>query len=97
VTTPTRTSTGGSATADRIVRHARADRVLHWLSAACVLTLLGTAFLPIVGVEFAWVTIHWVAGLVLAAAVLLHLVRVIARGQPGDEPIAVRLDAEPIH
>ena len=62
MTTPTRASTGGSATGDRIVRHASADRLLHWITAACVLTLLGTAFLPIVGVEFGWVTIHWVTG-----------------------------------
>jgi len=45
----------------------------------CVLTLLGTAFLPILGVEFAWVTVHWVSGLVLMAAVLFHLVRVLVR------------------
>jgi cytochrome b subunit of formate dehydrogenase len=80
VTTPSRASTGGSASASRIVRHALPDRVFHWLSAACVLTLLGTAFLPILGVEFGWVTIHWVAGLVLAAAVLYHFVRVVVRG-----------------
>jgi formate dehydrogenase subunit gamma len=46
------------------------------VSAACVLTLLGTAFLPILGITFAWVTIHWVTGLVLAAAVVFHIVRV---------------------
>ena len=83
MTTPTRTSTGGSATADRIVRHARADRLLHWAIAVCVLTLLGTAFLPIVGVEFGWVTIHWVTGLALGVAVVLHVVRVLARGTWG--------------
>jgi cytochrome b subunit of formate dehydrogenase len=43
------------------------------------LTLLGTAFLPIVGVEFGWVTVHWVTGLVLMAAVLFHVVRVLVR------------------
>ena len=83
MTTPTRASTGGSATADRVVRHAPADRVLHWIMAACVLTLLATAFLPIVGVEFGWVTIHWVTGLVLGFAVLLHVVRVLMRGTWG--------------
>jgi formate dehydrogenase subunit gamma len=83
VTTPTRASTGGSATADRVVRHASADRVLHWIIAACVLTLLATAFLPIVGIKFEWVTIHWVTGLVLGAAVLLHVVRVLVRGTWG--------------
>ena len=51
--------------------------------AACVLTLLGTAFLPIVGVEFGWVTIHWVTGLVLGVAVILHFVRVLVRGTWG--------------
>jgi cytochrome b subunit of formate dehydrogenase len=82
VTTPTRTSTGGSGT-DRIVRHAPADRLLHWVSAACVLTLLGTAFLPIAGVKFEWVTIHWITGLALGVAVLLHFVRVLVRGTWG--------------
>lgn len=83
MTTSTRASTGGSATDDRIVRHARPDRLLHWAMAACVLTLLGTAFLPIVGVKFEWVTIHWITGLVLGVAVLLHIVRVLVRGTWG--------------
>jgi cytochrome b subunit of formate dehydrogenase len=82
VTTPARANPGGS-TAERIVRHARADRLLHWLCAACVLTLLGTAFLPIVGVEFGWVTVHWVTGLVLGVAVVLHILRVLVRGTWG--------------
>ena len=80
MTTPSRASTRGSATPDRIARHALPDRVLHWVCAACVLTLLVTAFLPIIGVELAWVTVHWVSGVVLAVAVLFHVVRVLARG-----------------
>jgi len=79
VTTP-EGITGGSVTADRIVRHALPDRLFHWISAFCVLILLGTAFLPILGVEFGWVTVHWVTGLTLGAAVLFHLFRVLARG-----------------
>ena len=59
----------------RIVRHALADRVFHWLAAASVLTLLATAFLPILGFKFDWVMAHWIAGLVLIAAVLFHVVR----------------------
>jgi cytochrome b subunit of formate dehydrogenase len=43
--------------------------------AASVLTLLGTAFLPILGFKFDWVMAHWIAGLVLIGAVLFHLVR----------------------
>ena len=84
MTTPSRASTGGSATADRIARHALPDRVLHWISAACVLILLGTAFLPIVGFEFPWVAVHWMTGVVLGVAVLLHVVRVLARGTWGS-------------
>ena len=83
MTTPSRANQGGPPTAERIVRHALPDRLLHWISAACVLTLLGTAFLPILGMEFAWVTVHWASGLVLAAAVLFHVVRVLVRGTWG--------------
>lgn len=80
MTTSSRANSRGSATAGRVVRHALPDRVFHWISAACVLILLGTAFLPIVGVEFAWVAVHWMTGIVLAAAVLFHVVRVLVRG-----------------
>ena len=59
----------------RIQRHAFVDRLFHWLSAVTVLALMATAFLPILGIEFAWVTIHWIAGLVLAVLVVFHIVR----------------------
>ena len=36
--------------------------------------LLFTAFLPVVGVKFAWVQWHWIAGLVLTASILFHIV-----------------------
>jgi formate dehydrogenase subunit gamma len=70
---------GRERAAERIVRHALADRVFHWISAASVLILLATALLPVLGVEFAWVTIHWITGLVLLAAVLFHVVRSLLR------------------
>lgn len=59
----------------KIVRHALPDRVFHWVTAFTVLTLLGTAFLPILGVRFSWVTIHWLAGIVMIAAIVYHIVR----------------------
>jgi cytochrome b subunit of formate dehydrogenase len=59
----------------RVVRHSLAARLFHWVMAAAMLTLLFTAFLPILGFKFAWVTIHWMAGLVLAVAVLYHVVQ----------------------
>ena len=58
----------------RVPRHTRLARVFHWVMAASMLTLLFTAFLPKVGVEFDWVTPHWIAGTILAASVLFHIV-----------------------
>lgn len=61
--------------AGRIVRHVLVDRLGHWLMAVCVLTLLATGFLPILGIQFPWVTIHWSVGLVLTIAAAAHIVR----------------------
>jgi formate dehydrogenase subunit gamma len=73
--TESRIANGSAAAPDRIVRHAAVDRAFHWLAAACVLVLMGTAFLPILGIEFGWVTVHWATGLVLIVAVVLHVAR----------------------
>ncbi|HEX5046776.1 MAG TPA: cytochrome b/b6 domain-containing protein [Gammaproteobacteria bacterium] len=70
---PVRAEPGASA--PKVFRHALVDRVFHWVTAVCVLTLLATAFLPILGVKFDWVNIHWITGVVLTIAVLFHLVR----------------------
>lgn len=61
----------------RITRHRVADRLYHWLMAASMLVLLGTAFLPILGLKFAWVDAHWIAGVVLIVLVLFHIVRAL--------------------
>ena len=61
--------------ADRIERHKFIDRAYHWLMAAAMLILLLTAFLPILGIKFEWVGIHWVTGLVLTVIVLFHIIR----------------------
>jgi len=58
----------------RIQRHSLAARLFHWVMAASMLALLFTAFLPIAGIAFAWVTWHWIAGLVLTASILFHVV-----------------------
>jgi thiosulfate reductase cytochrome b subunit len=63
--------------ADRVLRHHLADRLYHWIMAAAFLTCLFTAFLPILGWKFEWVTAHWIAGIVLTAAVLFHIVRAV--------------------
>jgi cytochrome b subunit of formate dehydrogenase len=59
----------------RVIRHRLIDRFYHWVMAAAVLILMGTAFLPIVGWKFEWVTIHWITGIVLTMLVLFHIVR----------------------
>ena len=55
---------------ERVVRHSLAARLFHWVMAVAMFVLLFTAFLPIAGVQFAWVTWHWTAGLVLTASIL---------------------------
>lgn len=66
---------GSSAATDRFERHKSIDRTYHWLMAVAMLILLATAFLPILGIKFAWVDIHWITGLVLTAIVLFHIIR----------------------
>ena len=58
----------------RITRHGFVARVFHWVQAFAMLTLLITAFFPIVGVRFAWVQWNWMAGILLTASILFHIV-----------------------
>jgi cytochrome b subunit of formate dehydrogenase len=58
----------------RVPRHSLVARLFHWIMAASMFTLLFTAFLPKVGVRFNWVTYHWIAGAVLAASILFHVI-----------------------
>jgi formate dehydrogenase subunit gamma len=57
-----------------ILRHSFVSRMFHWVMAFSMLTLLITAFLPIVGVKFAWVYWHWMAGILLTASIMFHIV-----------------------
>jgi len=57
-----------------VPRHSLVARLFHWVMAASMFTLLFTAFLPKVGVQFDWVTYHWIAGTVLTISVLFHIV-----------------------
>lgn len=59
----------------QIIRHCLIDRLFHWITAISVLVLLFTAFLPILGIKFSWVTLHWVSGIVLGLAIFAHIVR----------------------
>jgi formate dehydrogenase subunit gamma len=59
---------------EHIPRHSFVARVFHWVMALSMFTLLFTAFLPIVGIRFAWIQWHWMAGLVLTGAIIYHIV-----------------------
>ena len=58
----------------RIPRHSLAARLFHWIMAASMFVLLFTAFLPKVGIQFNWVTYHWIAGTVLTISIVFHIV-----------------------
>ena len=58
---------------ERVPRHSLTARSFHWVMAAAMFTLLFTAFLPKVGVQFDWVTYHWIAGSVLTVSIIFHI------------------------
>ncbi len=62
---------------ERILRHGVAARAFHWLMSISMFVLLITAFLPVIGIQFAWVTIHWIAGVALILMVIYHIVHSI--------------------
>ena len=57
----------------RILRHTFSARAFHWLMAISMFALLITAFFPVVGIQFPWVTIHWLAGVLLILTVVYHI------------------------
>jgi len=58
---------------ERVSRHNLSARLFHAIMALAMLALLFTAFLPKVGVQFPWVTYHWIAGIVLSISVVYHI------------------------
>jgi cytochrome b subunit of formate dehydrogenase len=72
--TETTTTTGPGDPGARVTRHSLAARVFHWTMSLAMFALLITAFVPVLGLQFPWVTIHWIAGLLLLAAVVYHVV-----------------------
>ena len=69
-------------TQDKVQRHAGVDRLFHWVTAATMSVLLATSLLPLVGIRFAWVKIHWIAGLLLTLAVVFHILRALLVQKP---------------
>lgn len=66
-----------SSEGERVMRHDFIDRVFHWVMAASIFVLLITGIFPIVGLEFAWLEIHWIAGIALTVIVVFHIIRSI--------------------
>jgi len=90
-TAKTRPSSAGK----RLTRHAAVDRAFHWVMTASVLVLLVTGVMPILGIEFAWLTAHWIAGLVLTFAIVFHIVRSVFWQDLGSMWIRARDLREP--
>jgi hypothetical protein len=68
-----------------VPRHSLVARLFHWIMAASMFTLLFTAFLPRVGIQFPWVTYHWIAGAVLTVSNRVsHHSRLFLDGFLGD-------------
>ncbi len=61
----------------RILRHTTAARFFHWLMSVAMFALLITAFFPVIGIQFPWVSIHWMAGVGLVLLVLYHIVHAV--------------------
>ena len=59
---------------ERVTRHSLAARAFHWIMAASMLTLLVTSFAPILGWQFDWVEIHWMAGIALTISIIYHII-----------------------
>ena len=59
---------------ERVARHSLAARMFHWIMAASMLTLLGTASAPVFGLQFNWIEIHWIAGLLLTVSIVYHII-----------------------
>ena len=62
---------------EKIERHSLSSRIFHWTMSVAMLVLLVTAFVPVMGFQFPWVTVHWVAGVLLIATIVYHVIRAI--------------------
>lgn len=62
---------------ERIERHTLPARVFHWTMSVAMLVLLITAFVPVMGLQFEWIELHWMAGVLLIATVVYHIIHAI--------------------
>ena len=62
---------------EKIERHSLSSRIFHWTMSVAMLALLVTAFVPVMGLQFPWITVHWMAGVLLIATIVYHIIRAI--------------------
>jgi formate dehydrogenase subunit gamma len=62
---------------EKIERHSLASRIFHWTMSVATLALLVTAFGPVMGWQFPWLEIHWIAGVLLIATVVYHIIHAV--------------------
>ncbi|MFV2089084.1 MAG: cytochrome b/b6 domain-containing protein [Pseudomonadales bacterium] len=73
-----------SAEGRHLERHEGMDRGFHWIMTITVFVLLFTGVLPVIGIDFSWLTIHWIAGIILTAAIGFHVFRSIFWQRPKE-------------
>ena len=59
---------------DKVVRHSVSSRLFHWVMTVVVFVLLVTGFFPVLGIQFNWLAIHWIAGIAFIATIVFHIV-----------------------
>ena len=64
---------------EKLQRHTVGARGFHWSMSVVMFVLLITAFFPVIGIQFPWVTIHWIAGVLLILTLLYHIYHVFAK------------------
>jgi cytochrome b subunit of formate dehydrogenase len=63
---------------ERVARHSLGARIFHWTMSVAMLTLLITAFVPVMGLDIpSWVTFHWMAGVLLIVSVVYHIIHAV--------------------
>ena len=68
--------TGAAAASipEKVERHSLASRIFHWAMSAAIFVLLITGFFPVLGIQFNWLAIHWISGLVLTGLIIFHVI-----------------------
>jgi formate dehydrogenase subunit gamma len=84
----------GTGVPAEVKRHNLSARISHWIIAAATFALLITAFVPMLGLDFPWLTIHWVSGVIFGLYLVYHIVDTAVRLSWGKMWIGIRETGE---